>query len=333
MSYKEQIGSLVGTILTADRETKQAALLDLHELLESLTKLGDIANHRTFSRSGLILASHDAASCLLSLDRTVKYWQAVVKTLDQKRKENSGSLHIVYPGTGPFGSLLIPLLCHFQWNNLKVSLIELNDDSAACVSSLISKLELGNDIFVFNQDALRFSPEQEIDVLLMECMLAGLEREGQVPLTLHMGRFLSENGVIIPNEIAIGLQYANYQMEFDSATRIESGYKPADPDETSQLRFVVANLFSLSKKSLGSYRVKEDALEIGNFDIPPAPEELPDLILTTTIFLHDDLTIEEYQDGLTYPVYCTFQNKTSETVPVRVNYRLYDEPGLFITPI
>ncbi|XOV78785.1 MAG: hypothetical protein ACFHVJ_17925 [Aestuariibacter sp.] len=324
MSHRETIAQFVGQILHGSLEGQVSGLNALKDLLIGLTGLDSIHDTRSFAKTGLILSPEDAASCMLSPGRTVKYWLACIEQIQEKAQQGSDCIHILYPGTGPFGTLLIPLLCYFQWQDLKITLVEYNKGSAQCLSRLIEVLQLPFNINLHNQDAIKFVPEQPIDILLMECMLAALQQEGQVPLTLHFATHLSEDGVIIPQKVEIALQYIDSRKELELIEKKKNnGFQGrAEMDFTRQL---VSQLFLLDKNTVHAYRKSNNALSLGKVGIPAPSKELPDLVLTTRIILNNRHTLKQYEDGLTFPMLLSDWQVSAGFV-TEVRYELFEQP-------
>jgi hypothetical protein len=61
--------------------------------------------------SGKAISTAAAAHCLLEMKRTAAFLRGIHKAISLKILESTGGpIRILYPGSGPFGTLVVPLL-------------------------------------------------------------------------------------------------------------------------------------------------------------------------------------------------------------------------------
>lgn len=206
---------MVNTILHSG-QSRAAQTQCLQKLAQIMTQVTDIsAFHRSTDRedrilnSGLAISPIKAANCFLDGVRTVRFWQgikeAIADLLTQKKE-----LKILYAGSGPYGSILLPILPLFQNAEIKVTVLDIYQQNVASVKSVIEFLDISNLISkVCCSDATLWQPEvdetQMFDLIISETMTNFLVDEPQVHIFSYLQRFLNEQGSLIPQEICLSM--------------------------------------------------------------------------------------------------------------------------------
>ncbi len=180
-------------------------------LLELTGIKGEGEDHRNDinTEAGLAIGTEWAARCLDDLNRTLKFLRGVDQAIhDRLAIAPDRPVEILYAGTGPFATLVFPLLARFTPQQLQLTLVEINDMSFAALQRLFAKPEysgFARELLHADCTKLELSDWSAIDILLSETMQYSLQREHQVPITQYLVPRLREDVVLIPQEIRVSL--------------------------------------------------------------------------------------------------------------------------------
>jgi predicted RNA methylase len=172
----------------------------------------DESRRETLIPDGICLAPSDAANCLLHTNRTLKFVRGLAAAVKEARKRNPGKrIKILYAGCGPYATLALPLTVIFKPTDVEFAVIDIHQESITNLEKLIEILGL-KEYFsqIICQNALDFEPENDTryDVLVTETMTAALFKEPQAAITTHLVKTLNPDGILVPEEIAVGVRLA-----------------------------------------------------------------------------------------------------------------------------
>lgn len=240
--------------------------------------------------NGKAISTAAAAHCLLEMKRTAVFLRGINKAISQQLSENNTKpLHILYVGTGPFGTLLVPLLRRYSTAELQVDLLDINRDSLVALLELTDKLGLEEYIDeVYNTDATSFTVIKKYDIVICETMLACLRSEPQVAIMQNLIPQLEDSCIFIPEEITIDAILTNPKMEMDRLIY----------HDTIQPRFErihLGNVFTISKSE------QKNILSHKRVTIPDLITEFPVLKLFTTVRVFDDELLTDNDSSITLP--------------------------------
>lgn len=215
-------------------ELKDAAdkLFDMFEEISQMD--GSAISCRTdhYLESGKAIGTYWAGRCLVEFMRTRKFLLGIRDGIRALQEKFSGEvIQIVYAGTGPFASLIIPLTTIFSSKEIQIVGLEINNESIQCLKRTIRLLNL-DDYFkeIVNCDASKFkkSSNDKIHMIITETMLNGLQKEPQVAITQNLAPQLTIGGLLIPESIKITLNFVDYQAkmkrDFSELPQEESFY-------------------------------------------------------------------------------------------------------------
>ena len=84
-----------------------------------MNEIKEISNYT--SANGIILSSQNAAGQIFDYIRTTKFLRALKLAIDHSLdNSNNNPIKILYAGPGPYGSLLLPLLCLYEASKIKI---------------------------------------------------------------------------------------------------------------------------------------------------------------------------------------------------------------------
>lgn len=188
------------------------ALSALKNILLGLTglEMGDYNLRNNISTdAGLAIGTEWAARCLDDYLRSVRFMRGVNQAIKERLAlAPDRPVELLYAGTGPFASLVFPLLSQFRPEQLRLTLVEINEQSVGALRKLFALPQYRGFVRqILHADCtkLELSDWGAIDILLTETMQCALQREQQVPITEYLMPRLREDAILIPREIKVGL--------------------------------------------------------------------------------------------------------------------------------
>lgn len=235
-----------------------------------------------------VISTAIAAHCLLEMKRTAVFLRGINKAISLKISEAAGRpVRILYAGTGPYGTLVIPLLRLYKPEELIVDLLDINSDSLAALQKVTDTLTLSLYIGeVYCADATTFVVTKPYDIVISETMLACLKSEPQVAIMQNLVPQLTEACLFIPEEISIDAFLTNPKLETDRL--FHSGTEPL-PFE----RRLMENVFKVSKSNTMLSRKK--------LSVPCCSTSFPVLKLFTTIKVFGNEILTGNDSSITMP--------------------------------
>ena len=91
--------------------------------------------------NGKALGTFWAALCMDDMIRTRRFIRGINKAIQEKINKQK-SLHILYAGTGPFATLILPFIFRYPKEDMKYTLLEINPFSFEILKDVILKLGL-----------------------------------------------------------------------------------------------------------------------------------------------------------------------------------------------
>ncbi|KAF7769888.1 hypothetical protein PCIT_a2809 [Pseudoalteromonas citrea] len=155
---------------------------------------------------GVAISPVQAAKCLQETLRSQKFMQGVKRAIEDRLNASDDDIHVLYAGTGPYATLLLPLLCVLKLDRVKATLIDIHSENVAAVQALINHFDVASNIIdVVCADATEWqaTEPQLFDIIISETMTALLKREPQVFIFAHLSQYLKPSGVLIPEEVSL----------------------------------------------------------------------------------------------------------------------------------
>ncbi|GAT62565.1 hypothetical protein [Paludibacter jiangxiensis] len=253
--------------------------------------------------SGKAISPSAAAHCLLEMKRTAVFLRGIHQSVLQKLNNRADKpVRILYAGTGPYGTLVIPLLPLFTPDKIQIDLLDINPASLEALQKLIDELQLNEYIgSVFCEDATTFTLSRNYDIAISETMLACLKSEPQVAVMQNIIPQLHPEAIFIPEEIRIDAALTNPKMEQDRLLYYENEAPPFR-------RIELGNVFTVNKKTLDIDRMQK-IIEI------PDEKDFPVLKLFTTVKVFGDELLSENDSSITLPVnFYDLRKKTAQHI-------------------
>ncbi|QQX78948.1 phytanoyl-CoA dioxygenase family protein [Shewanella sp. KX20019] len=270
-------------------------------------KEDDIAFGESLTAGGLAVSPTVAAKCAQDLVRTQLFIQGIEQAiLDKSCHRNE--VNILYAGTGPFGLLILPLLCYYKVKKspikLSLTLIDIHQVSIDGITKIINEFELQDYISeIIIADATKFYPLKgvEFDLIVSETMKNALKKEPQIFIFAHLQQFLKSDGVLIPERVQVSAWLTHMRRETEQLFTVTQS--PLVETECSPI--FMGTVYELNKHSaliLQQQGIDSLACELSIPDSDSWCRVLyPDFKMSTEITVYKRFVITERQSDLTIP--------------------------------
>ena len=275
--------------------------------------------------SGLAIGPMSAAFCIIDMMRTRKFILGIRDAIEERLKMHPGRpVTILYAGTGPFASLLTPLITVFRPEQLKIALLEINPVSFHFLKKTIQQFGMEDYIIELVQtDAVTYSipRNQQPDIIVSETMKPGLEKEPQVSVVANLLSQCDQNPVLIPELIKVDVSLAGNMINY--------------PDSVITLK----TLLKLDAETAVQIKKNPEDVPILSPGILVTIPELPDpqynrLVLDTSIRVFRDHVLGFNESGITLPL-PVMDLAALKNFPARLlfKYHIESEPGFRVSEI
>jgi hypothetical protein len=155
--------------------------------------------------SGLALAPHLAAQCMLDEKRTVAFQRGVLRAIDAARARFPGqTIEVLYAGTGPFAPLVWPVL-HLR--DVRFTFIEIDRCSLVILRALHPSAR------IVHADATRYVHDVPLHVVVSETMQRSLAVEPFVEILHNLRAQLAPGGIFVPERVTVDAVLIDPQRE------------------------------------------------------------------------------------------------------------------------
>jgi len=245
-------------------------------------------------------------------------------------KTNQGkTVHILYTGTGPFATLLLPLTARFSEQQIQFTLLEVNETSFNCLQKLVKTLDLEKYIHrIEKADATKWKlPSNEpVDIFICETMQQGLRTEPQVAVCMNIVPQLPSKAIIIPERITLKAAL----IDLGERMQIKFGYK--SPGNAVHL---LDSIFTLNKEMIlhhaATYQHTGETSGVFPETAITIPAEIVDthplLYLLTEIMIYNQEHLLIDNSPLTLPLKLA---DLSEHQPAKIKFQYHtgEKPGI-----
>jgi len=331
-NYLERLQDIAPAILSEDIDYFELsnALKSYKELLLEISNLEYETEENRDNIAlphGLAIGPTWAARCLDDMMRTKKFVRGIYLAISKIKSKNKEPLQILYCGSGPFATLVLPLLTLYTSEEIQLTLVEVNPISFAHVKNVFKSL--GAEAYLKNvilEDATKINLENshEIDVVIIECLQHALAREPQVAITANVMKQCRGDVSLIPEEISLQLSLLNHKEEFDNNSIIFNSSSRVDK-----------KVFSLNKREALQYNFNGvESYFFPKKEVCFTLSELKNntaLAVTTTIKIFDNEVLTNKESGLTIPyIFCEIDDK-QEALSVNTQYEVGLNPKLIVS--
>lgn len=274
--------------------------------------------------NGKALGTFWAALCLDDLLRTRQFIRGIYKAIQDKLRQKK-TIHILYAGTGPFATLLLPLLLRFAKEDIKYTFLEINPISLRILKKIIAKLDLQEyDITFVSEDATKYqlNSKNKPDIIISETMQNALAKEQQVPIFLNLMSQAKSETIFIPEKIELILGLKDKGIPMEKLNR-DNYHKEETIFEVSKEAMFPAN--GSGKYVAGEVEFQKKKVVIENEKL----KNYDSLVLMTEIQVYKEEKILLKESGLTTPLFMQeiTENQTSAML-VDTQYKISSNPKL-----
>lgn len=299
---------IIKVILDKNSTVKQLAKVskDLFDFFDPTSSFKNI-NHlnvknlvkSTLLDSGVAISPPEAASCIVEYMRTTKFLRGVYEAIiDMKEKFNGQKIHLLYAGTGPFATLVTPLLHLFDPKDLEVTFLDIHENSLDNLKALLETLNLTEFVKEYVcEDASNYKLASKAHIILSETMRSALEDEPQVNITLNLLPQVYEGGLFLPQKIELALEKGVG----------ESLCTILDLDTTKELS-------------------SDNIINCKEYTVDDVSKDLDLLYLTTTIFVYKDNILKTNESNLNTPKELSFEEPLKENQKILFDYEFKGKP-------
>lgn len=273
--------------------------------------------------NGKALGTFWAALCLDDLVRTRQFIRGIDKAIKDKKKKKP--IHILYAGTGPFATLILPIIFRYRKEDIKYTLLEVNQFTFQILQNVISKLGLKEyDIDLVNVDATKFQIDSKKppDIIISETMQNALAKEQQVSIYLNLMRQVTSDTVFIPEkiELHLGLKKAGIpseELQIHHFNKVEKVFEVSKasmfPEKQPERQIIAKNSFAKRKTVIESKMLK-------GFN---------QLVIITEIQVYKNEKIIINESGLTIPrLIQQIPKNLKNSIIIDTQYQISSKPKL-----
>ncbi len=296
---KERLKEITEILLNKDEdylELKNAAE-ELFEFFSEAAGIKEEELHKKdyFTSNGKAIGTWWAGKCIQEFMRTRKFIRGIYKGIKKVKKTfEDEPIHILYAGTGPFGTLLIPLTSFFSSDEMKITFLEINKESIKSLSRIIDALGLRDYVIdIIECDAAKYQGDtgKPIHILVTETMQSALKKEPQVAITKHLAPQLVAGGVLIPENITVTANLVDSKKDYERLL--------GNNVSQSDICVTLGTVIEFNKNNCNDERIYSNI----KMDIPSNLEKrFQGLFLFTEIQVFEDEVLGLRESSLNLPV-------------------------------
>ncbi len=294
----------------------------------------DLENETTrkslFLTNGKALGTTWAALCLDDVLRTKMFIKGVFKAIEKLQKKNTKPIHILYAGTGPYATLLLPVFASLTAEEVQATVIEINTESFENMKRLINKLGFDSHILSYENDdatTIRIKNPETIDIVLSETLQCGLIKEQQIPITYNLLQQVPENTILIPQSLALDICLLNYTRLKDRAENTPEESFCYVLERVIEISNKIHNQFQLELNTSNTQILAEKQIELPKDKM--ASYDNVALLTRITVFENEKIAINE--SGLTIPILLKKEIDLKTVQKFTIQYKIDAQPGYLIT--
>lgn len=300
-----------------------------HQLTDLFADMGGFADglagqkdwQDTHTPHGKAISALNAARCVWEYQRTAKFLQGVHAAIREAQRRFPGQrIELLYAGSGPYATLVLPLLPLFAPEEIRLTLLDLHRHCLDSVGRLLDGFGFRpfvHELVECDAAAYRHPPERPLHVVVTETMQRALKQEPQVAITLNLAPQLAPGGILVPERIEVKACLADPRREvvtYDTAGDIQE-----------RLRVELGTVFELSLDTLPSLASEFPWTPIA---IPAArPEAAKRFMLLTHIATFGNIRLGDYECSLNGPVAIQELDDPAPDSSVEFRYQIGTKPG------
>jgi hypothetical protein len=296
-------------------------LLDLFCRITGFDEADRFNNQHMQTAGGQAVSPQSAAICIRDFIRTRVFMRGLREAILARLHENPGKpVHVLYAGTGPFATLLLPLVTIFDATQLKMQLLDINPASLSYLRRLIDHFKLQGYVEqLLETDAVtyRVPAHRQPDIIVSETMMPALKTEPQISIVVNLVGQCPQ-ALLVPQKIEITAALLSSKVADGKRVNCLQGL----------LTFTKESALVLAQKADEVISFPSLTLQI---EKPPAPY-WSRLVLLTDIVVFNEEQLSFNQSGLTIPeVVFNLHNIKTWPAVFKFQYCIFPKPGFVIS--
>ena len=281
---------------------------------------------------GIAINPKLAAQCFTDYLRTHRFMLGTYQCVLQLINQGIKPVQILYAGTGPYATIVLPLLYLFCEEEISITTIEINNNSYAAANHLIRKLKKEKHFdSSLLADAITYAPNRKFDIIISETMDKALTREPQLAIFSNLINYLSPSGHLIPECIKVDLVASSIYIEKDVP------YYCFDDKETRQVnqkhRQFIDNVICADRHFFETHTlIPNQSLFLKTVKTNKIKENLNELIFTTEVIVFSNVALLEDDSTLTKKYICYSFANMDKGKEFDIHYLNNDSPRIALTP-
>jgi hypothetical protein len=291
------------------------------------SQAGQTGAQDTHTAHGKAINAVNAARCAWEYPRTAKFLQGVRAALaEAKRRFPGRRIEVLYAGTGPYATLVLPLLPFLSPAEAGFTFLDLHRhclDSVRHLLGAFGYLDFALGFVEEDATAYRQPQGRPLHLVISETMLNALQKEPQVAISLNLAPQLAPGGLLVPARIEVSACLADARREI--VLHDEAGQPHA------RRRVELGKLLELSLDTVDGLAAGFPKIRI---DIPRTkPPETKSFLLLTRIVTFGDIALGDYECSLNCPLPLRELHDPPPGSAWEFQYRLGARPGFAHRPI
>lgn len=320
-----------------DEDVHYGKIFDASRRFRDLMQIACNANYRNqieddtiYTSSGNAIGAKWASLCVEDIMRTKKFCNGILMAIEKLRSMKKEKIHILYAGTGPFATLIMPLISRYSPEEVTFTLLEINPESFEGLSNTIQYFNA--QVYITEMtlcDAIEYKIPKDVnvDVLVSETMMHGLKSEQQVAICCKLLSQLERDVILIPEEVTLNLLAINSEKR--------SAFKQQINGDLEYFKRL-GNLFTFNKETIRKHQ-SAFLSAFPNYIFPEVSIPIPnntniafnELSIETHIKVFEDEVLEIDESSLTVILKLIPLNSMLQTVKIlHANYVCGEHPGL-----
>jgi hypothetical protein len=323
--------------LLYDKNSKYGEIFEASRRLRNLLQaacnkdfMDDIDDGTIYTNSGKAIGIKWASMCVDDIMRTKKFCNGIFMAIEKLKAKNKGKVHILYAGTGPFATLIIPLISRYSPKEVSFTLLEINPESFEGLTNTIQYFNAQDYVTEMTLcDAIDYEipKDLQVDILVSETMMHGLKSEQQVAICCKLLSQIENDVIMIPEEVNLNLLAIN---------RAKRNIFKQQMNGDLQYFKRLGNLFTFNKEIIKKHQ-EAFLSAFPNYKFPEISLPIPfdtnlgfdELSIETHIKVFEDEYLEIDESSLTVLLKLMPLNAMLQTVKIlHTNYVCGEHPGL-----
>lgn len=273
---------------------------------------------------GLAISTDAAAFCVIDFLRTRQFILAIKQAVvDKSTVYIDTPIIILYAGTGPFASLLVPLTTLFTPAQIQFILLEINTESIEQLKKVIDKLAIQDyviDVVQADASTYRFADGIKADILVSETMKPALDKEPQISIISNLIGQCKTDVTLIPELIKIDVGYIGKDEKNTPIT-----------EPICELINFDANLAQVLHHEKNKLPIFSEGVVV---QINATPfSTFSQISFLTTIKLYKNILLGYNETSLTIPFLIANIEALDFPISLKINYNIGKYPGFKVEKI